>query len=106
MERDGKVYTSVVPDVSAETLMDEIKTKTAKGSVFYTDCFKSYKSLKQYGKHMKINKQYTFAVGRNHINGLEGFWSYAKERFHKYHNEISEKSRYNENLRFSLRHKP
>ena len=85
LERDGKVYTNVVPDVSAETLMSEIKTKTEKGSVFYTDCFKSYKSLKQYGKHKKINKQYAFAVGRNHINGLEGFWSYAKERFHKYH---------------------
>ena len=26
-----------------------------------------------------------FKQGRNHINGLEGFWSYAKERFLKYH---------------------
>jgi len=56
LERNGKVYTTIVPDVSAETLMDEIKTKTEKGSVFYTDCFKSYKSLKFYGKHCKINK--------------------------------------------------
>ena len=23
--------------------------------------------------------------GHNHINGIEGFWSYSKERFHKYH---------------------
>lgn len=85
LERNGKVYTKVVPNVSAETLMNEIKNKTRKGSVFYTDCFKSYKSLKQYGKHHRINKQYAFAKGRNHINGMEGFWSYAKERFHKYH---------------------
>jgi len=85
LERQGKVYTTVVPNVKAETLMTEIQTKTEKGSVFYTDCFKSYKSLKQYGKHLRINKQYTFAAGRNHINGLESFWSYAKERFHKYH---------------------
>jgi len=27
----------------------------------------------------------TFGKGHNHINGIEGFWSYAKERFHKYH---------------------
>lgn len=59
--------------------------KTEKGSVFYTDCFKLYKSLKQYGKHLRVNKQYAFANGKNHINGLEGFGSYAKERFHKYH---------------------
>ncbi|MEA2004030.1 MAG: IS1595 family transposase, partial [archaeon] len=85
LERNGKVYTKVVPDVSKETLMDEIKKKTKKGSVFYTDCFKSYKSLKQYGKHLKINHQYTFGKSHNHINGLEGFWSYAKERFQKYH---------------------
>jgi len=26
-----------------------------------------------------------FRNGASHINGLEGFWSYAKERFHKYH---------------------
>jgi transposase len=85
LERNGVVYTTVVPDVKAETLMNEIKAKTEKGSVFYTDCFKSYKSLKQYGKHHKINKEYAFAKGHNHINGLEGFWSFAKERLQKYH---------------------
>jgi len=85
LERNGKVYTTTVPDVTAPTLMAEIEAKTEKGSVYYTDCFKSYKSLKQYGKHCKINKEKAFAKGRNHVNGLEGFWSFAKERFHKYH---------------------
>ncbi|HLD42140.1 MAG TPA: transposase, partial [archaeon] len=36
-------------------------------------------------KHHKINHTYTFGKSHNHINGIEGFWSYAKERFHKYH---------------------
>ena len=85
LERNGKVYTTVVPDVSAETLMREIIEKTEKGSVFYTDCFKSYGSLRRYGKHSRVNHEKTFGRGRNHINGLEGFWSFAKERFHKYH---------------------
>jgi len=85
LERDGQVYTTVIPDVSAVTLMAEIEAKTEKGSVYYTDCFKSYKSLKQYGKHNKINKQFAYAKGRNHVNGIEGFWSFAKERFYKYH---------------------
>ena len=65
--------------------MKEIKTKTKKGSVFYTDTWKSYNSLKQYGKHNKINHEKEFAKKHNHINGIEGFWSFAKERFHKYH---------------------
>ena len=70
----------------SNTLLSEIiRDNTEKRSVFYTDCFKSYKSLKQFGKHLKINHQYTFGKNHNHINGLEGFWSFAKERFHKYH---------------------
>lgn len=85
LERNGRVYTAAVPDVSAKTLFEHIKKKTRKGSVFYTDDFKSYKDLKQYGKHSKIKHSKSFGKGHNHINGIEGFWSFAKERFHKYH---------------------
>ena len=86
LERKGKIYTKIVENVSAEILMNEIKNKTEKGSVFYTDGWKSYASLEQFGKHNIIkHDENEFAKGRNHINGIEGFWSYAKERFHKYH---------------------
>jgi len=86
LERKGKVFLKIVENVSKETLMDAIKNKTKKGSVFYTDGFKSYASLHQFGKHNIIrHSDDEFARGHNHINGIEGFWSYAKERFHKYH---------------------
>ena len=41
LERKGKIYTKIVEDVSAETLMNKIQNKTQKGSVFYTDGWKS-----------------------------------------------------------------
>ncbi len=86
LERKGKIYTKIVENVSKETLMNEIKNKTNKGSVFYTDGWKSYASLEQYGKHNIIrHDENEFAKEKNHINGIEGFWSFAKERFHKYH---------------------
>ena len=86
LERKGKIYTVIVQDVSAKTLMSEIENKTKKGSVFYTDGWKSYASLEQYGKHNIIrHDKDEFAKEKNHINGIEGFWSFAKERFHKYH---------------------
>ena len=85
LERKGKVHTVIVQDVSADTLMNEIKNKTKKGSVFYTDGWKSYASLEQYGKHNIIDHDKELVNNRNHINGIEGFWSFAKERFHKYH---------------------
>ena len=86
LERKGKVYTKIVENVSKETLMKEIESKTLKGSVFYTDGWKSYNSLEQYGKHNIIkHDENKFADNHNHINGIEGFWSYAKEKFRKYH---------------------
>jgi len=85
LERKGKIYTNIVENVSAETLMNEIKNKTNKGSVFYTDGWKSYASLEQYGKHNIIDHDKKLVENHNHINGIEGFWSFAKERFHKYH---------------------
>jgi len=86
LERKGKIYTKIVENVSAETLMSEIKNKTKKGSVFYTDGWKSYASLEQYGKHNIIDHDKVLVdKNHNHINGIEGFWSFAKERFHKYH---------------------
>ena len=86
LERNGIVHTVIVENVSKETLMKEIENKTLKGSVFYTDGWKSYASLEQYGKHNVIrHDENKFANEKNHINGIEGFWSFAKERFHKYH---------------------
>lgn len=85
LERNGRVYTAVVPNVKAKTLMQEITAKTRKGSVFYTDAFRSYKSVIFYGKHEKIDHDKTLVEYNRHINGIEGFWSFAKERFMKYH---------------------
>ncbi len=82
LERDGRVYTVAVPNCKKETLMAKIEAATVKGSVFYTDEFVSYKGLSHYGKHVPIDHRKTFAVGEAHINGIEGFWSYAK-RLHR-----------------------
>ena len=78
LERDGKVYTVAVPGCRKETLVAKIEAATVKGSVFDTDEFKGYNGLSQFGKHMPIDHAETYADGPAHINGLEGFWSYAK----------------------------
>ena len=85
LERQGKVYTRVVSTVSAEQLLEIIRAKTRKGSVFHTDTFKSYNSLHQFGKHLKVNHDKTLVnKNHNHINGIEGFWSYAKHKLYNY----------------------
>lgn len=86
LERDGRVYTRVVEGVSGDQLMDIIRKKTRKGSVYYTDKFKSYNSLKRWGKHHTVNhsKSMVDKKTKNHINGIEGFWSFAKHILYNY----------------------
>ncbi|HET8689628.1 MAG TPA: IS1595 family transposase [Methanosarcina sp.] len=85
LERDGRVYTKVVEQLSADELMAHIRKHTRKGSVYYTDTFRSYNSLKRWGKHHRLNHSKAFTYrGKNHINGIEGFWSYAKHILYNY----------------------
>jgi transposase len=86
LERDGRVYTRIVEGVSALELMEIIKKKTRKGSVYFTDRFRSYNSLKRLGKHHKVNhsKHLVDKKTKNHINGIEGFWSFAKHILYNY----------------------
>ena len=86
LKRNGKVYTSVIKNCERETLIPIIKGKILKESTIYTDGWTSYDSLVLNGyKHYRIfHSKNEFARGRNHVNGIESFWSYAKRRIAKF----------------------
>jgi transposase len=85
LEREGKVKVEIVKDVTAETRLMETIKKVKRGSIIYTDKFKAYDGLVMYGfKHERIDKSIKFSNGKVYINGIEGFWSYAKERLLKF----------------------
>jgi transposase len=87
LKRKGRVYTRIVEDVSRQTLRRIIKTKVVPESVIYTDSFRSYDGLVLDGfKHYRINHQECFAMSkRQHINGIENFWGYAKTKLKSYY---------------------
>lgn len=86
LERKGKVQVTVVPNVSTRTLMDETVKLVKRGSLVYTDKYHSYDALAFYGyRHLRVDHARRFSRGRVHINGLEGFWSYAKGKLLKHH---------------------
>jgi transposase len=86
LERNGKVQVTVVPNVTAETLIGLTVKTVRRGSIVYTDKFGSYNSLMFCGyRHLKIDHSKRFSSGKVYINGLEGFWSWAKERLIKHH---------------------
>lgn len=86
-KRNGKVYTEIVPDVRKATLLQIVKGKVTKESIIHTDGFRSYDSIVHLGyqKHFRIlHSDDKFAEGSNHINGIEGFWGYAKVRLSRF----------------------
>jgi len=92
LERQGKVRVTVVPDVTSKTLINLTIKTVRRGSIVYTDKFRSYDSLMFCGyRHLKVDHGKLFASGKVYINGLEGFWSWAKERIIKHHGISKEK---------------
>jgi len=82
----GKVYTQVIENAKAKTLVPIIKKKVEPDSIVYSDTFRSYNSLAVEGyRHVRINHSLTFATSkRNHINGIENFWNQAKRHLRKF----------------------
>lgn len=87
LKRNGKVYTSIVKDVSRDTLRHIIRTNIVPDSTIYSDSFRSYDGLILDGyRHYRINHDQAFANGkRHHINGIENFWGYAKTKLKRYY---------------------
>lgn len=86
LERNGQVRVTTVPNVTAQTLISLTIKTVRRGSIIYTDKFRSYDSLMCCGyRHLKVDHQKQFSTGKVYINGLEGFWSWAKERLIKHH---------------------
>jgi len=107
LERNGKVQVTVVPNVSAQTLISLTVKTVRRGSIIYTDKFHSYDSLMFCGyRHLKIDHTKRFSSGKVYINGLEGFWSCAKERLIKHHGVSKENfSLYLKELEFRYNHR-
>ena len=92
LERNGVVRVEVVKDVSARSLMEHTIKTVRRGSIIYTDKFRSYDALMFCGyRHLRVDHGRRFCSGKVYINGLEGFWSYAKQRLAKFHGVSKEK---------------
>ncbi len=82
-QRNGQVYTELVPDCRKPTLQAIIRGKVALDSVIYSDGWRGYNGLVDvgYGKHLRVDHgRDEFVRGRVHVNGIEGFWGFAKTR--------------------------
>jgi transposase len=107
LKRGDKVYTQVVKNCSMSELMPIIQGKADTGAIIYSDGFRTYDGLADFGykRHYRIKHgENEFAIGPNHINGIENFWGLCKVRLarfrgvhkHKFYLHIKEcEFRYN-----------
>jgi len=87
-ERNGRVYTEIIPDCERKTLRAIITGRIDLESTIYSDSWSGYSGLVDvgYDKHFRINhKKDEFSNRKGiHINGIEAFWSYTKRRLTKF----------------------
>lgn len=93
LKRDGNVYVEVVKNCSREQLMPIIQGKILEGSTLYTDGWKAYDGLilNGYDHYRVFHSANEFARGKNHVNGIESFWSFAKRRLAKFNGLTDDK---------------
>jgi len=82
LARNGKVHAEMVDNTEAKDLIPIITKRVRSGTRICSDTWRAYTGLATKGyvhrtvEHQK--KEYT--RGKNHINGLEGFWGYLKRQ--------------------------
>lgn len=81
--RGGQVWATIVPNVSAKTIVPLLRQQVRPGSIVHSDTFGSYTGIAAMGYLHRLvdhgRQQYSDRAG-THINGLEGFWGYLKRR--------------------------
>ncbi len=91
LKRNGKVFTQIVRNCSANQLLPIIKGQADNNSVIFSDSFRTYDGLADFGykRHYRIkhgHNEFAKRQGkiRNHINGIENFWGLCKVRLARF----------------------
>ena len=87
LKRGEKVYTQIVNNCSTNQLLPIIQGKASINAVIYSDGFKTYDGLADFGykKHYRVkHSENEFALGHNHINGIENFRGLCKVRLSRF----------------------
>jgi len=84
LQRNGLVRVFPVKSRNTRRLLALVRNTTKAGSLYYTDDWHAYGSLSVRGNHVVVTKEKGIPKGRDHLNGIEGFWSYAKHWLYQY----------------------
>lgn len=93
IERGGPFRGEVIPAATAKRLVPRVLENVAIGSTVNTDSLRSYRTLGKLGyNHVSVNHDLKqWAIGINHTNSIEGFWSHLKRGLSSTHCAVSPK---------------
>jgi len=82
LARNGQVWATVVSKTEAKDLIPIIEKKVKRGSQVNSDTWRAYTGLatKGYVHRTVEHAKEEYVKGKNHINGLEGFFGYLKRQ--------------------------
>jgi transposase len=84
LERNGRVSVCVPGELNAESVLREQSRLIKQGSIIFTGPFRQYDAL-----ILRLRRLPTEAAKRAHgkvsLNGLEGFWSFVRQRLSNFH---------------------
>ena len=85
LKRGGEVYLTIVKNCSKAQLLPILKGKVLDGARVYSDEWRPCGGLVYNYDHYRVyHSKDEFARGKNYINGIESFWSWAKRRLTKF----------------------
>lgn len=87
LKRNDKVFTQIIKNCSISEIMPIIEDHAGKNATIFTDGFKTYDGLADFGykRHYRVKHgENEFAMGHNHINGIENFWGLCKVRLTRF----------------------
>jgi len=82
LARSGKVFAKLVDNTEARDLIPIIQKKVKRGTKICSDTWRAYTGLatKGYLHRTLEHGEKEYVRGKNHINGLEGFFGYLKRK--------------------------
>ena len=93
LERDGELFTKVVPDASRKSLIPPILENVPRSTRISSDEWAPYRVLSSFGyRHDTVDhRSKEYARGDVHVNTLESFWAILKRSIRGTHIHVSGK---------------
>jgi transposase len=85
IERGGRIRIIPIEDLTAEAVLQEQPKFAKQGSIIFTGPFQEYDGMILWRYRLSSGAAKRFGRGRPPLDGLDGFWNFARNRLGRFH---------------------